>query len=570
VDWQNSSVFSQSTIGVTNGTYSLKVQTPSGGPYGSFVQNLTIALPNSGRVGDFLTSGVVAMDVTWANADWSNALPGAWGSAIDQMALNASNNGVAPINGFYTAGNQYGHASTDSGRPPGDQYNGYRDPSWFTPTPQNPNPGPTITATLTWDMSQFVDGNPSNGEVTAAAGPSNAGFINFIFATNFDSANIDASMLAWYIDNVRLLPRVVTSGWQGGAPDPDNNAGNGNAAANNWFASLNWTNGVPGVKDSVANLGTAGGSGAQTVSASSPVTLGGLNFDNANGWTVGGTATFTMSATSNAASITVASGNHALSNPMQLASDTTITITPSESTLTLSNLQATTHALTKAGAGALNVNSVRAASLNISGGTAAIIAAAVPGSASQVGNLTVGASAALDLNNNDLDVVSGNLSTIKSLVQTAYHNGAWDQPGITSTSARNSAAHKTGLAVVSGAEYTSITGSSLFDGLPIASGDTLVKYTFGGDSNLDGTVNSGDFSRLASNFNSSSASWTQGDFNYDGKVNALDFNALASNYGQALASAPLGAVVPEPACLCAVATIGLIFMSRSRRLRAKI
>src|SRR4051812_47572517 len=65
VDWQNSSVFSQSTIGVTNGNYSLKVQTPNGGPFGSFVQNLTISLPANGYVDDFLSSGVLAMDVTW-------------------------------------------------------------------------------------------------------------------------------------------------------------------------------------------------------------------------------------------------------------------------------------------------------------------------------------------------------------------------------------------------------------------------------------------------------------------------------------------------------------------------
>jgi hypothetical protein len=268
VDWQNSGVFSRSTIGATNGQSSLKVQTPNGGPYGSFVQNLTISLPANGLVDDFLSSGVVAMDVTWANADWATAAPGAWGSAIDQMALNASNNGVAPINGFYTAGNQFGHASTDSGRAPGDQYNGYRDPSWFAPTPQNPNPGPTITATLSWDMSQFIDGNPANGEITAAAASSNAGFVNFIFATNFDGADEDPATIAWYIDNVRLLPRVANSAWTGTAPDPDGNAGNGNSAANNWFASLNWSNGVPGVKDSVANLGAAAGAGAQTVSTS--------------------------------------------------------------------------------------------------------------------------------------------------------------------------------------------------------------------------------------------------------------------------------------------------------------
>ena len=209
VDWQNTAVYSQSSIGATNGSHSLEIQTPNGGPYGSFVQDLAISLNATGHVSDFLTSGVVAMDVTWTKAEFAAYTnPPAWGSAIDQMALNASNNGVSPINGFTTVGSSSGHASTDSGRPPGDQFNGYRDPSWFTPTAQNPNPADTITATLSWDMSTFVDGDPTNGEVTAAAG-NNAGFINFIYATNFDSADEDPAVIAWYIDNIRLLPRAL-------------------------------------------------------------------------------------------------------------------------------------------------------------------------------------------------------------------------------------------------------------------------------------------------------------------------------------------------------------------------
>ena len=109
------------------------------------------------------------------------------------------------------------------------------------------------------------------------------------------------------------------------------------------------------------------------VSTSSAVTLGGLVFDNTGGWTVGGTGTFTMSATSNAATISVLSGSHSLSNPMGFASDTTITV-PATSSLTLSGLLATTCALSKAGTGVLAVNTVRAKSLNVNEGTVAVIA----------------------------------------------------------------------------------------------------------------------------------------------------------------------------------------------------
>jgi hypothetical protein len=565
VDWQNTAVYSQSTIGATNGSHSLEIQTPNGGPYGSFVQDLAISLNATGHVADFLTSGVVAMDVTWTKDEFNGYTnPPAWGSAIDQMALNASNNGVSPISGFLTVGNSAGHASTDSGRPAGDQYNGYRDPSWFVPTAQNPNPANTITATLTWDMSAFVDGNPSNGEVTAASASNNAGFINFIFATNFDSADEDPNQIAWYIDNIRLLPRVVSSGWQGGAPDPNNNSAIGGAAANNWYASLNWTNGVPGVKDSVATLGSGAGSGAQTVNTNSAVVLGGLNFDNTGGWTVGGTGTFTMSATSNAASITVLSGNHSLSNPMQFASATTITV-PSGSTLTLSGLQSTTAGLSKSGTGALSVNTVRAASLNVNSGTVGVMISGGVGGTSQVGNLTMGGSAALDMGNHDLDVANTPQSMILNLVKTAYHNGAWNQPGLTSSAAAASGAHPTALAVVHAADYMAITGSSTLNGLPILGSDTIVKYALAGDTNLSGSVNTSDFTMMATSFGSTSAGWIQGDFNYDGVVNALDFNAIATNFGQSLpplSAVSLGSVVPEPSGLLAAAIVGFVWRRR--------
>jgi hypothetical protein len=79
----------------------------------------------------------------------------------------------------------------------------------------------------------------------------------------------------------------------------------------------------------------------------------------------------------------------------------------------------------------------------------------------------------------------------------------------------------------------------------------------GGDTNFDGTVNSGDFAVLASNFNGSNKSWTTGDFNGDGRVNALDFNALASGFGQTSAVPPtaLGTLIPEPGCCAALLAV---------------
>ena len=95
-----------------------------------------------------------------------------------------------------------------------------------------------------------------------------------------------------------------------------------------------------------------------------------------------------------------------------------------------------------------------------------------------------------------------------------------------------------------------------------------VGYTYYGDTNLSGTVDTSDFTALSQHFNQATTKWADGDFNYDGVVNALDFNALATNFGAtpALTAPPaLGTLVPEPSTLFALAACGLFARVRSRR-----
>jgi hypothetical protein len=85
-------------------------------------------------------------------------------------------------------------------------------------------------------------------------------------------------------------------------------------------------------------------------------------------------------------------------------------------------------------------------------------------------------------------------------------------------------------------------------------------------------VNLNDFNRLAANFGSTSAVWSQGDFTYDGVVNLDDFNRLAANFGLSAAGtevtpgdwAALAAAVPEPLAPALVAALPLL---RRRNLR---
>jgi hypothetical protein len=91
-------------------------------------------------------------------------------------------------------------------------------------------------------------------------------------------------------------------------------------------------------------------------------------------------------------------------------------------------------------------------------------------------------------------------------------------------------------------------------------------YTYLGDATMDGKVDTRDFNSLAGGFGSGSV-WTSGDFDYSGSVDSVDFNLLLANYGKSLpiASAALGAVVPEPAStgLLLVGAAGLLARRRA-------
>jgi hypothetical protein len=69
----------------------------------------------------------------------------------------------------------------------------------------------------------------------------------------------------------------------------------------------------------------------------------------------------------------------------------------------------------------------------------------------------------------------------------------------------------------------------------------LMRPTVIGDVNLDGAVSIADFIDLATNFNTSGATWDSGDLNFDGNVTIADFIDLAANFGRAYSggSAPI-------------------------------
>jgi hypothetical protein len=164
------------------------------------------------------------------------------------------------------------------------------------------------------------------------------------------------------------------------------------------------------------------------------------------------------------------------------------------------------------GSGALNVPSAGTVKFIAGLPTATRVAAITP---------TTGGGT-IDLTDNDLVIGPGTpLSSVEPLIRNARHGGAWDQPGLTSSSAATNPA--TGLGAMSGLDYSGASGSPLFGGLSYAPDDTLVKYTWNGDTDFNGRVNFDDYVRTDNGFNNHLSGWLNGDFDYNGQVNFDDY-----------------------------------------------
>jgi hypothetical protein len=191
------------------------------------------------------------------------------------------------------------------------------------------------------------------------------------------------------------------------------------------------------------------------------------------------------------------------------------------------------------GTGSLSVSSgailyaahIRQATLNIDSTSMVVISdSANPGETAATSVLTdLNNSGTLDITNNSLVITdSTQFSTVRTAIKHAYDAGAWDLSGITSSSAQAN----TGVYAIGYATATE-TGTTTFDGQSVSGGMVLVKYTLLGDTKLRGVVDGADLDTVESNFDSTSADWSQGNFYYKtsgNEVNASDYFAVIDNF----------------------------------------
>lgn len=200
--------------------------------------------------------------------------------------------------------------------------------------------------------------------------------------------------------------------------------------------------------------------------------------------------------------------------------------------------------------------------------------------------------ATFDLGDNAAILRNGSVSTTTSQIRQAFENGGnfdWNGIGLTSAAAAARALTDaaTGVGVVSNIDlgYASFEG---VNGLLGTAEEVLLKYTYLGDTDLDGDVDGDDFSGFLAGAGAGAGGWVLGDFDYNLLVNGDDFSSFIAGYNAFLGSGPLlissgevnamfaqaqagtlsfeafSAVVPEPTGLLIFAAVGAGVLRRRR------
>jgi hypothetical protein len=300
-------------------------------------------------------------------------------------------------------------------------------------------------------------------------------------------------------------------------------------SSGNFADAGNWLGGTPGGAGSVAQFNSAI-TATQTVNVASPVVLGEVRFNNSQSYVLSGAGSITLQDPAGTTGVSAQSGSHTIDVPLHLSQDATFD-TAATATITATKLQPTAASITKTGGGTLVVNNIRAAALNVAGGMVRVAANGTNNGASRVASLVIGSggepTVTLDLTDNDLIVQNGSYSDITSLIAFARNGGAWDRPGLTSSAAGAATPKNKALGALTGAEYRSVQGpAATFAGFTVADTDVLVKYTYNGDTDLNGIVDFDDYSRTDSGFNNHKTGWFNGDFDYNGSVDFDDYSLI--------------------------------------------
>ncbi len=179
----------------------------------------------------------------------------------------------------------------------------------------------------------------------------------------------------------------------------------------------------------------------------------------------------------------------------------------------------------------------------------------------------------VDLADNDLIVTGMTEAAIRSYVASWYDGGKRDGLGLSSDLAGTGAGGAGPDALATLAVIANSNGEggplfSSFDGIAVTSSDVLVKYTYLGDTNLDGVVDGQDLANTLAGLSGGLTGWVNGDFTYSGSVTSADVTLLLNTLAHQTASfgdsGGSSGAVPEPSGLLWAAAV-LPVLGRRRR-----
>ena len=178
-------------------------------------------------------------------------------------------------------------------------------------------------------------------------------------------------------------------------------------STHNWSDPNSWTANPPNAVGAAANFLTTI-TAPRTVNVDAPQTVGVINFNNPNKYTLAGTSKITFSNTGSAAAqINDANGSHTITAPIGLTSNLNVTVTNAADTMTISGgiPTATSSFVQKSGPGTLVLSGTN----NYSGGTN------IAGGTLQFAGLSSLGTGAVNLDNGTLKWATGNTADVSSL-----------------------------------------------------------------------------------------------------------------------------------------------------------
>ena len=187
--------------------------------------------------------------------------------------------------------------------------------------------------------------------------------------------------------------------------------------------------------------------------------------------------------------------------------------------------------------------------------------------------LAIAPTGKLDIKDNALIVHSTAYATVRAYVVLGNNGGDWLGKGVTSSVAAAEAANfLTTVGLIDNSD--ALAGYTTFVGHSVNPTASLAKYTYFGDADLNGLVDSTDYFYIDNGFGTVGSptplqGWINGDFDYSGAVDSTDYfyidGAFAAQGAPILPAPPLaGSAVPEPSSLGLI-LLGLGVVANRRR-----